>query len=116
MGGGVLAGRGAKNPRCEVASLYLHFVPVCAMQDRTTVLVDAPFLVVCGAVHMQELMNALGQEDPLGLQERLLIIYDSTTFRASCDQPSFRKHAWSRGETEIAAERVGDEGHAEIVA
>ena len=53
------------------------------MQDRTTVLVDAPFLVVCGAVHMQELMNALGQEDPLGLQERLLIIYDSTTFRGS---------------------------------
>ena len=43
------------------------------MHDRTTVLVDAPFLGVCGAVHIQELMNALGQEDPLGLQEQLLI-------------------------------------------
>lgn len=43
------------------------------MQDLTTVLVDAPFLRVCGAVHMQELMDTPGQEDPLGLRERLLI-------------------------------------------
>ena len=50
------------------------------MQDRTTVLVDAPFLGVCGAVHMQELMNALGQEDALGLRERLLIAYDHPRF------------------------------------
>ena len=28
-GGPCWGGRGAKNPRCEVASLYLHFAPVC---------------------------------------------------------------------------------------
>ena len=45
-------------------------------QDRTTVLVDAPFIGICGAVHMEELMRALGEADPLGLRERLLVMYE----------------------------------------
>ena len=60
------------------------------MQDLTTVLVDAPFLRVCGAVHMQELMDTPGQEDPLGLRERLLI---ATIIPASCAQLRCRKLA-----------------------
>ena len=49
-------------------------------QDRTTVMVDAPFLGVCAAVHMEEVMNAIGTEDPLGLRERLLVMYDRPRF------------------------------------
>ena len=40
--------------------LLRPFVCVCAMQDLTTVLVDAPFLRVCGAVHVQELKKGNG--------------------------------------------------------
>ena len=50
------------------------------VKDRTTVMVDAPFLGICGAVHMQELMNALGESDPLGLRDRLLIMYERPRF------------------------------------
>ena len=39
-------------------------------------MVDAPFLGVCTAVHMEEVMTAIGTEDPLGLRGRLLVIYD----------------------------------------
>eukprot|EP00438_Fugacium_kawagutii_P021298 Skav223669 [mRNA] locus=scaffold2794:282802:283933:- [translate_table: standard] len=53
--------------------------------DRTTVLVDAPFLGVCAAVHMEELMTALGTEDPLGLRERILVIYDRPRFVRSAE-------------------------------
>eukprot|EP00435_Cladocopium_sp_Y103_P053233 s2682_g17.t1 len=35
-----------------------------SLEDRTTVMVDAPFLGVGAAVHMEELMNAIGIEDP----------------------------------------------------
>ena len=62
------------------------------LQDRTTVMVDAPFLGVCGAVHMEELMQAIGVEDPLGLRERLLIVYDRPRFvraaqlQAACER------------------------------
>lgn len=49
-------------------------------QDRTIVMVDAPFLGVCAAVHMEEVMNAIGTEDPLGLRERLLVMYDRPRF------------------------------------
>lgn len=54
--------------------------------------VDAPFLGICAAVHMQELMGALGVEDPLGLRERLLVIYErprfvrSAQFQHACSQ------------------------------
>ena len=52
-------------------------------------------------------MNALGQEDPLGLRERLLIVYQSS--------PASGSMLGHGGEPGIAAERVGDEGRAEIV-
>lgn len=38
------------------------------VKDRTTVVVDAPFIGICGAVHMEELMQTIGQADPLGLR------------------------------------------------
>ncbi|CAJ1384732.1 unnamed protein product [Effrenium voratum] len=50
------------------------------ISDRTTVLVDAPCIGVCAAVHMEELMAALGEEDPLGLRERLLVMYEHPRF------------------------------------
>ena len=56
-----------------------------ACQDRTTVMVDAPFLGICAAVHMEELMSASGVEDPLGLRERLLIIYERPRFVRSSE-------------------------------
>ena len=45
------------------------------VKDRTTVLVDAPLIGICGAVHMEELMpmQSIGEADPLGLRERLLL-------------------------------------------
>ena len=45
------------------------------VKDRTTVLVGASFLGICGAVRMQESMNTLGEQDPLGLRERILALY-----------------------------------------
>ena len=48
-------------------------------------MVDAPFLGICAAVHMEELMSAIGVEDPLGLRERLLIIYERPRFVRSSE-------------------------------
>ncbi|CAE7835960.1 unnamed protein product [Symbiodinium sp. CCMP2592] len=53
--------------------------------DRTTVLVDAPFIGICGAVHMEELIRALGEADPLGLRERLLVMYEHPRFTRSAE-------------------------------
>lgn len=50
------------------------------VKDRTTVLVDAPFIGICGAVHMEELMQSIGEADPLGLRERLLLMYERPRF------------------------------------
>ncbi|CAK9059187.1 Uncharacterized protein SCF082_LOCUS31407 [Durusdinium trenchii] len=71
------------------------------VKDRATVLVDAPFIGICGAAHMQELMNALGEADPLGLRERLLVMYErpcfvrSTQLIEACDRipaPTLHSH------------------------
>ncbi|CAE7247622.1 unnamed protein product [Symbiodinium sp. CCMP2592] len=70
--------------------------------DRTTVLVDAPFLGVCGAIHMPELFAAIGEDDPLGLRERLLVImYERPRFvrseqlREACQLiPEGTLHNW----------------------
>ena len=62
------------------------------VKDRTTIVVDAPFIGICGAVHMEELMQSVGDADPLGLRERLLLMYEhprfvrSTELREACDK------------------------------
>lgn len=55
------------------------------VKDRTTVLVDAPFIGICGAVHMEELMQSIGEADPLGLREQLLLMYARPGFVPRCN-------------------------------
>ncbi len=64
-------------------SCFLHSCHILCCLDRTTVLVDAPYIDVCAAVHMQGLMQSLGDDDSLGLRERLLIMYDRPRFLRS---------------------------------
>ncbi|CAJ1368769.1 unnamed protein product, partial [Effrenium voratum] len=59
----------AKRPRySQPAPMHMGFTSgsvdgvIGRMADRTTVLVDAPCIGVCAAVHMEELMAALGEE------------------------------------------------------
>lgn len=47
--------------------------------------VDAPFIGICGAVPMEELMQAIGEADPLGLRERLLLMYERPRFVRSAE-------------------------------
>lgn len=60
----------------------LLFAVVAGLQDRTTVRVDAPFIGVCAAVHMPELMACVRQDDPLKLRERL---------RVACERPTLSR-------------------------
>lgn len=52
----------------------LLFALVVGLQDRATVRADAPFIGVCAAVYMPELMACIGHGDPLKLRERLLVV------------------------------------------
>ena len=45
----------------------------------------APFVGICGAVRMEELMQSLGEADPLGLREQLLLMYERPGFVPRCN-------------------------------
>ena len=53
------------------------------VKNETTATVDAPYVGIMAAVHMPELMEALGPDDPLGLRERFLVMYDHPVFARS---------------------------------